>query len=38
MCARALQREYAGMNIDTYLIESYIKLFYTQYMLAGVKQ
>jgi hypothetical protein len=26
MCARALQREYAGMSIDTYLIGSYIFL------------
>jgi hypothetical protein len=26
VCARALQREYAEMSIDTYLIESYISL------------
>jgi hypothetical protein len=26
LCARALQREYAGINIDTYLIGSYISL------------
>ena len=26
VCVRTLQREYAGMSIDTYLIESYISL------------